>query len=82
MLAKLLYHGGAYWHRRGTGEEEKRLALDFCQALFESRYAEISALVGYDPWTGWFRDVAWDYTLVLFDKRHARLSLLAVADAD
>jgi hypothetical protein len=81
-FAQLLYDGGAYWHTNGTGENEKRLALEVCHALFDSRYAEIQVYACFEPWTRWFKGVAWDYTFALFDKRRARLSLFVITDTD
>lgn len=82
LLARALYHGGAYWHATGSGMPEKALALRFCDALFELRFDEIAFYTSSTAWTDWFYDIAWDKTFVVLDKRHRRLFLLAVTDTD
>lgn len=82
LLARALYHGGAYWHATGSGMSEKTLALRFCDALFDLRFDEIAIYVSGKAWTDWFYDIAWDETFVVLDKRYRRLFLLAVTDTD
>ncbi|MBP0578126.1 hypothetical protein J8I29_02290 [Labrys sp. LIt4] len=82
LLARALYHGGAYWHATGSGMPEKTLALRFCDALFELRFDEIAVYTSGKAWTDWFYDIAWDETFVVLDKRCRRLFLLAVTDTD
>ncbi|QEN89941.1 hypothetical protein FZC33_28125 [Labrys sp. KNU-23] len=82
LLARILYHGGAYWHATGSGMPEKALALRFCDALFGLRFDEIAFHTSDTAWTDWFHDIAWDKTFVVLDKRHRRLFLLAVTDTD
>lgn len=82
LLASTLYYGGAYWAETGNGQREKALALAVSEAMFGTRYGEIGSAVSYDAWTPWFKGIAWDLTLAVFDRRQRRLWLLAVTDTD
>lgn len=82
VFAQHLYQGGAYWQPSGTGESEKQLGIEVCRALFGLRYAEVSTFESGEPWTPWFKGIAWDATMALFDKRHARLFLFVITDTD
>jgi hypothetical protein len=81
-LAQSLHTGGAYWKQQGDGKAERQLALSFCEAAFNSRFAEVLSYVSYDMWTRWFHGIAWDWTSVLFDLRLRNLWILAVTDTD
>ncbi len=82
VIAHSLYYGGAYWNARGDARAEKALALDVCEAMFGLRFGEVIFAVNYEPWTPWFRGIAWDLTAVLFDRRTRKLWVLAVTDTD
>jgi hypothetical protein len=81
-LASVLYNGGAYAGRRGDGRAEDQFALEVCEAMFGPRYGEILCNPNYDRWAPWFWGVAWDVTIVVFDRRTRRLWILAVTDSD
>jgi hypothetical protein len=81
-VAHALHYGGAYWDPRGDGQKEKALALELSRAMFGLRFAEINCFVNHEPWTPWFRGVAWDLTAVLFDRRARVLWILAITDTD
>lgn len=82
QLAACLYSGGAYTHPSGDGRSAKQLALDFCDALFQHRFADLSLFTSHNAWTSWFHEIAWDWTAVLFDRRKRVLHILAVTDTD
>jgi len=67
-LARVLHNGGAYSTAYGDGREAKTLALEACDAIFGLRFAEVSLLESFQAWTPWFKDNAWDLTLVVFDR--------------
>jgi hypothetical protein len=77
-LANVLYNGGAYTTANGDGRRDKELALQVCDAIFGLRFGELSLLESFQPWTPWFKGIAWDLTVVLFDRRLRRLSILAI----
>lgn len=81
-LANMLYQRGAYHKSQGDGRAEKKLALEVCDAMFGLRYGEILCNPNYDAWTPWFQGVAWDLTIVAFDRRTRRIWLLAATDTD
>jgi hypothetical protein len=81
-LARILHNGGAYTTSDGDGREAKTLAIEVCDAIFGLRFAEVSLLESFQAWTPWFRGIAWDMTVVLFDRRLRRLSMLAITDTD
>lgn len=81
-LARVLYNGGAYTVADGDGRRDKDLALQVCDAIFGLRFGELSLMESFQAWTPWFKGIAWDMTVVLFDRRLRRLSILAITDTD
>jgi hypothetical protein len=81
-LANVLYQGGAYHKSQGDGRTEKTVALEVCDAMFGLRYGEILCNPNYDAWTPWFKGIAWDLTIVVFDRRTRCIWLLAITDTD
>jgi hypothetical protein len=82
QLAQVLYAGGAYSSAKGDGRAERENSLEFCEALFGSRFSEVSYFSSHSAWTPWFGGIAWDWTAILFDRRLRVLSILAVTDTD
>ncbi len=81
-FAHCLYSGGAYWEPKGSGGNDKALAMDVCEAMFGLRYGEVSLAESSKAWTPWFHGIAWDLTEVVFDRRLRRLWLFAITDLD
>jgi hypothetical protein len=81
-LARALYNGGAYTVAVGEGRGDKDLALKVCDDIFGLRFGEVSLLESFQGWTPWFKGIVWDMTVVLFDRRLRRLSILAITDTD
>ena len=81
-LAAVLVHGGAYHRFSGTGREAMNVTSKFCDALFGERFTEVLLYKSYEPWTGWFYDVAWDGSWVGFDRRESKIWLLCITDTD
>lgn len=82
QLAAILHSGGAYTHPHGDGRAAKQMALNFCDALFQQRFFEISLFTNHEAWTPWFHQIAWDWTAVFFDRRKRMLHILATTDTD
>ncbi|KAA6464581.1 hypothetical protein DYQ86_01005 [Acidobacteria bacterium AB60] len=83
QLAQSLFAGGAYPpSTKIEGKTAKRLAMEFCEVIFDQRYEDVSLYSSYEAWTPWFAGIAWDWTAVLFDKRTRTLWILAVTDED
>lgn len=81
-LAQALYFGGAYTSAQGDGRAEKEQSLGFCDALFGLRLSEVWYCSSHSAWTPWFRNIACDWTAILFDPRLRALSIVAVTDSD
>ncbi len=81
-LANLLYNGGAYGKKHGNGRAENQFALEVCDPMFGLRYGEIWCNPNYDAWTPWFKGIAWDLTIVVFDRRTRRMWILTVTETD
>ena len=82
QLAAIQYAGGAYTRGQGDGRTEKESSLAFCDAVFGSRFSEVSYFSSHSAWTPWFEGIAWDWTASLFDRGRRALSILAVTDTD
>ena len=81
-LALSLYSGGAYHRSHGSGAEEMRLAEQTAHELIQDRFSEVSMFVSYAAWSGFFFDIAWDVTWILFDLRDRSIHILAATDTD
>jgi hypothetical protein len=81
-LSRILYSGGAYSKIGGDGRNEKALALSVCEAMFGLRFGEVSCYFSDKSWTPWFKEIAWDVTAAVFDRRTRRLWILTVTDTD
>lgn len=83
QLAQNIFAGGAYAPATTIdGRTAKRLAMDFCEAVFDQRYEDVCLFTSYQAWTPWFAGIAWDWTGILFDRRKRTLWILAVTDED
>ena len=81
-IAQTLSDGGAYKrHEDGPGDAYA-LAEGFRTWLFGDRFDELLVLKSHKPWSAWFYDIAWDFTWLTVDKRHNKVSVLAVTDTD
>lgn len=81
-LAQAVYSGGAYGGGEGGPGGAFAIADDFRKLLFGDRFHEVVVYSSYKPWSVWFFDVAWDATWLIIDRRHSRVSVLAVTDTD
>jgi hypothetical protein len=83
QLAQRLFAGGAYPpESKMSGRAAMQLAAEFCEAVFGRRYEDVCLFSSYEPWTPWFRGIAWDWTSILFDKGERSLWILVVTDED
>lgn len=65
-----------------TVGQQKLSALNVCDAMFGLRFGEITLAETFEPWTPWFCNIAWDMTIVIFDRRQRLLWLFATTDTD
>jgi len=82
FLAQLLKRGGAHDKFQGTGKEAKHMAAEFCEILFQERYEQVDVFVSGAAWSSWFKGIAWDTTVMIFDKTERMIWLLMVTDTD
>lgn len=82
VIAEMLAHGGAYEKHLSGSSDAYAIAEDFRKCLFGDRFDEILVLNNHRPWSAWFKDVAWDYTWIIIDKRQSFVSVLAITDTD
>lgn len=82
FLAQLLKRGGPNDRFPGTGKEAKRISAEFCESLFQERYEQVDAFVSGAAWSSWFKGIAWDTTVMIFDKKERVIWLLMVTDTD
>lgn len=81
-IAEILARGGAYDKHTGGCGDAFAIAEDFRRCLFGDRFDEILVLNNHRPWSAWFKDIAWDNTWIIIDKRQCFVSVLAVTDTD
>lgn len=80
--AALLVLGGAYKRFEGSEEEALGLAAAAVEELIEGRYEQVAVYYSYEPWSGWFFDVAWDQTWFLVDRDRGEVTLVCTTDTD
>jgi hypothetical protein len=81
-LTAVLVQGGAYDRFQGPPQEAKRLAMAFCEAVFDYRYTQVDVYRSSEYWSPWFEAVAWDYSWLILDDERSRVWLLCVTDTD
>lgn len=81
-LAFTLFQGGAYEQFKRSAKEAYDLARNLREQLYGDRYDQVSIYKTDLAWTDWFRDVAWDATWFIVDRRDCRIWLLCITDTD
>lgn len=79
-LARKLGQGGAY--RNLKGQEAWKVATDFIEAEFHNRFDELNQFELEITNADWFYDIAWDLSLLLFDKRSYQVITIDITDTD
>lgn len=51
-------------------------------ALIGDRYEDVRVDLSHAAWTPWFRDVAWDTTIVVTDRGRREVTVLLATDSD
>ncbi|MBN9692008.1 MAG: hypothetical protein J0M24_17335 [Verrucomicrobia bacterium] len=78
-LTVTLLRGGAYQMFPGTEDKARRLSREFVAAIGHD-YTQVFSIEG--AWTGWFLDVAWDSSFVVYDPQGMRWWILCLTDTD
>lgn len=81
-LAKIIYHGGAYSQDHFSAEHAFTMAVNFTDAISGKRYADFNSWNLGSEWTDWFFNIAWDYSILLFDKKESIVTILCLTDTD
>ena len=81
-LARLIFYGGAYSEPDPFPDKAIRLSTDFINAISNGRYGEFNSWNLGGEWSNWFYNIAWDYSIFLFDKRESIVSLVCLTDTD
>lgn len=81
-LAEVISNGGAYLHFEGSDSEVLALANAFTDAAFDNRYRDTQAYVSWEPWSPWFKGIAWDASFFWLDKKTGTATVLLITDTD
>jgi hypothetical protein len=82
MIASALLWGGSSHSYKGRAAEAKRIGTAFSDGIVGDRYEDFRVDDSFQAWSGWFDDIAWDFTWVLTDRRAKVMTVLFVTDAD
>lgn len=82
MLASALVWGGSSASFKGRAAEAKRIGQAFSEAVVGERYEDFRVDDSFQAWSGWFADVAWDFTWVITDRRRKVMTVVFVTDDD
>lgn len=79
-LARIMGHGGAY--KKINSNIAWTVASDFVKDEFENRFEEFNSCDLVIENAKWFHDIAWDYSVLLFDKRKYEIIIIDITDSD
>ena len=80
LLARAMGYGGAYEkidHRLAW-----KIATDFINDEFENRFEEFICYSFVINEAQWFWNIAWDNSILLFDKRKSEITIIDITDSD
>nr|WP_288836383.1 hypothetical protein [uncultured Flavobacterium sp.] len=81
-LSRIVHYGGAYSHEHFSAEIAMNLATDFVEAISDNRYADFNCWTLGGEWSDWFFNIAWDFSVLLFDKGKSVVTLICMTDTD
>ncbi|MEL6795343.1 MAG: hypothetical protein AAFO89_00815 [Planctomycetota bacterium] len=83
IMASRLYVGGAYT-REGSRNQERDLQLgnDAARELLGGSFDDALIATSSVAWSPWFKDIAWDFSVFVFDRRNAELRFVCATDED
>src|SRR5690606_2958121 len=79
-LARIMGQGGAY--KNIDPRKAWEVAVNFIESEFQNRFEEILLFYVVVDNAEWFFDIAWDYSIILFDKRSYEVIFIDVTDND
>ncbi|MGX1927766.1 hypothetical protein [Flagellimonas sp. 2504JD4-2] len=80
ILARTLAVGGAY--KSINPQEAWKIGVDFVENEFENRFDEFNCFQFVVKSAEWFFDIAWDFSIAIFDVRKNELYLIDITDTD
>ena len=79
-LARIMRQGGPYRKiEQGTAWQ---VAVNFVESEFQNRFEEVLLFYIVIEDAEWFFDIAWDYSIILFDKRNYEIIFIDMTDTD
>ena len=83
-LQQLILRGGIFSSDQLLfGMDEAKVVTDkFVETLFDSRIEDFKIYYTYQSWSGWFYDMGYDMTYLIFDKGLGEFTLFAKSDGD
>ena len=82
QIAEALVWGGPYANFDGSMADAKRLGVEVCNELIGERFQDFRLDNSHEPWSKWFKGVAWDFSWILIDRRDERVTLICITDTD
>jgi hypothetical protein len=79
-LSRILGQGGAY--KKLNSQEAWQIATKFVEEEFQNRFNEFIQYELEIENADWFYDIAWDYSVLLFDKRNYQIIIIDITDTD
>ena len=81
-LARIIFDGGAYTRTLFSFEQALDLASSLVEAIIRKRAADFCYWELGSHWSGWFFNIAWDYSFLVFDKGEKVVTLICMTDTD
>lgn len=79
-LSKIMGYGGAF--KCIDQRKAWAIATDFIKDEFENRFEEFNSIEFEIESSKWFHNIAWDYSILLFDKRKYEIIIIDITDTD
>ena len=81
MLSRIMGQGGAY--NNIDQHTAWQTTLNFIEGEFQNRFQDVTLdTINVIPRAGWFYNVIWDYSMVLFDRINCELLFIDITDTD
>jgi hypothetical protein len=80
-LARIIAYGGAY--NNGIGQDISwEIATNFVKNEFGNRFEEFDCYYIEIENSEWFYNIAWDYSIIIVDKRNTEIVFMDITDTD
>jgi len=82
-MCSIIHDGGAYdsnWSRYTSDYIINEVRL-FLNSTF-SNWIDSHCYISSSPWSTWFKNVAWDYTLIFITKDYSKMLMIVITDTD